>query len=91
MLGQPQHTKPSYCIDCKKIIDGASCVNEESKPSPGDITICLYCGAVMAFNDDLLLRSLTDDEKEFVKDDKTMQKLLRKIHLNPLFAKNNKH
>ena len=91
MLGQPQHTKPSYCTSCKKILDGTTCVNDEVKPNPGDITICMYCGNVMAFDDDLSLRNLTIEEKHMVANDKVTQKLLSKIHLNPLFGKNNKH
>ena len=91
MLGQPQHVKPSYCTVCKKILNGTSCVDDEAKPGIGDFTICLYCGNVMAYDDDLLLRNLTNGEKIMVANDKTIQKLLRKIHTNPLFAKNNRH
>jgi len=91
MLGQPQHVKPSYCTVCKTILDGTSCVDDEAKPCPGDITICLYCGNVMAYDDALLLRNLTDDEKNMVAEDKTIQKLLHKIHTNPFFAQNNRH
>jgi RNase P subunit RPR2 len=91
MLGQPQRIKASYCSSCKKVLDGTSCVDDEDKPKSGDITICLYCGNLMAFNDDLILRQLTEGETSMVANDESIQKLLRKIHFNPLFAKSNKH
>jgi len=31
-------------------------------PRPGNITICFYCGHIMAFAKDMSLRSLTDAE-----------------------------
>lgn len=31
-------------------------------PEPGDISVCINCGHIMAFADDLKLRSLTDQE-----------------------------
>lgn len=55
--------KPDNCLGCGKLVDAAtSFADPAAKPSPGDITICLDCGHVMAFADDLKLRSLTDQE-----------------------------
>jgi hypothetical protein len=34
----------------------------EAEPLSGDLTICFYCGHLMAFADDLTLRALTDTE-----------------------------
>jgi hypothetical protein len=31
-------------------------------PSPGDNTLCIACGHTMAYNDDLTLRELTEEE-----------------------------
>ena len=53
--------------------------------------MCAYCGNVMAFSEDLLLRNLTEHEKTIVANNKTIQQFQRRIHTNPLFAKNNKH
>jgi hypothetical protein len=50
------------CLSCGRMSDVASSVFSESAPSPGDFTICLYCGHVMAFGDDLGFRALTGAE-----------------------------
>jgi hypothetical protein len=63
------HIKPSACTNCGKMLDGATAVKEtDSKrarkvmPDPGSITICLACGHLMVFGDDLLLRDPTPEE-----------------------------
>lgn len=52
----------SCCTACKKELDRASGVGNSDKPEPDDITICLTCGHIMAFDDDLSLRDLTEVE-----------------------------
>jgi hypothetical protein len=54
--------KPSACLNCGKILDAASDPFGKQKPRPGDITICIKCGHVMAFNSDLQYRELTSEE-----------------------------
>lgn len=54
--------KLSSCIMCEKPLDAASGVGQTVKPRSGDITICVYCGHLMAFSDDLSLRNLNDTE-----------------------------
>lgn len=45
-------------------MDGAAVVGDtgEIHPSPGDITVCMYCGHLMAFDRKLRFRQLTDAE-----------------------------
>ena len=50
------------CINCHKLVDGATSVDREQSPTPGDMTVCVYCGHLMAFDDNLMLRELTDAE-----------------------------
>lgn len=55
------------CTACGKSLDSASRmadgkIDDELMPSPGDITICLQCGHIMAFAEELKLRDLTDEE-----------------------------
>jgi len=61
-LGESSRVKLSQCLDCGAPNDSAAAVGCEAKPQPGDITICLRCGHLMAFGDDLALRQLTDAE-----------------------------
>ena len=43
-------------------MDAASHPRDDSAPVPGDITICIYCGYLMAFTDDMTFRELTEEE-----------------------------
>lgn len=48
-----------YKIDCATSVDGDSDV----LPSPNDFTVCLDCGHICRFNEDLTLRSLNDEDR----------------------------
>jgi hypothetical protein len=52
----------SACLDCGKELNGATAVDHRGAPASGSISICVYCGHLMAFGDDLRLRPLTDAE-----------------------------
>lgn len=55
--------KPSPCLDCGKMNDTATFVGkEDEKPSPGDFCVCLHCSNVMAYDERMRLRALTDAE-----------------------------
>lgn len=49
------------CLECGKELDAATCF-EGTEPAPGDITICVYCGHIMAFGETGTLRPLNDRE-----------------------------
>jgi hypothetical protein len=41
----------------------ASCVNNETAtPKAGDLTVCIYCGHLMAFTPEMDVRALNEDE-----------------------------
>jgi hypothetical protein len=61
-LGTDHHIPQSPCLSCGKPLDGATCVGRDAAPDPGDITICIYCGHIMVFDDNLKLRELSDEE-----------------------------
>jgi hypothetical protein len=51
------------CPSCGTELDAATDVlNRAATPNPGDITICLRCGLLMRFKDDMTLRQLTGKE-----------------------------
>jgi len=51
------------CLDCGEALDAATSVGDsDSTPSSGDVTICIKCGHIMAFDDLLRLRELTGEE-----------------------------
>lgn len=53
----------STCPGCGKHLDGATAPGDEA-PSPGSISVCVYCLSVAIFDDDLLLRAPLPGELE---------------------------
>jgi len=53
------------CLRCHGVLNGATNVTNNAMPKDGDLTICIYCGHLMAFTDDLSLRELTAEEQEW--------------------------
>jgi len=52
----------SYCPNCQKLLDAAIAVGGSGSPRSGDVTVCVYCGALLSFGVGLRLRVLTWDE-----------------------------
>jgi hypothetical protein len=67
----------SLCLCCRKPLDGVTDPMGQAMPSPGDVTICLYCGHLMAFGDGLTLRELSDEEIVDIAGDKTVLAMQR--------------
>jgi hypothetical protein len=54
----------SACVECGAKRDGAGTPDGEPiAPAQGDITVCIFCGAIMTFGEDLRPRCLTQDEE----------------------------
>jgi hypothetical protein len=70
--------KATDCPNCGKKLDAATCVTDDgARPSPDDLTICFYCGHLMAFADDLSFRKLTDDEMHEIAGDPVILRIQR--------------
>lgn len=50
------------CPYCGHEFNRASSLTSKDRPSPGDLTLCIKCSLVMAFDDDLRVRPLNADE-----------------------------
>lgn len=62
------------CLNCKREMDAVTSTDPgEPLPKSGDITICLRCGYVMAFRDDMTFRALTLVELQEVSTDPRVQ------------------
>jgi hypothetical protein len=62
-ISDQKHRLPDmWCHNCGKKQNGATGIDADEAPTPGDFSVCLYCGEISAYADDLTLRSLTDDE-----------------------------
>ena len=63
-LSDERHRMPDVkCISCGKTLNAASAVDADGRPSPGDISVCVYCGKIMIYGKDMALRELTEIEK----------------------------
>lgn len=60
-----EHTVPdSHCPVCGYHADRASnCDGFDASPQPGDLSVCVACGAMLTFTPELALAELTDDQK----------------------------
>lgn len=65
-IGDDIRHRPSKCPNCGAELDTAAqlCGDDEEAGGlkPGDITICINCSHICAFDDDHKLRNLTDQE-----------------------------
>ena len=76
----------SKCLGCGKEVNGTTNAESGSRPKPGDVTVCLYCGHIMAFGKRLILRELTSAEMRDVAGNKTIlaiQQARGKIGMKP--------
>jgi hypothetical protein len=56
-------TISSPCPHCGKSLDGATDPTGGAVPSPGDLTLCVYCAGVSIFGEDMQLRTATEEEE----------------------------
>ena len=72
------HDMPaSLCLACGRSLNAASGVDHDHRPSPGDVTVCLRCGHIMIFAEDLTPRDLTAEEVIEVAGDKRILAIQR--------------
>ena len=76
-VGDTHRIRASTCLSCGVINDAATGVDDSDKPYPGAITVCLTCGHIMAYADDLGLRELTVQEQIDVAGDKRILAIQR--------------
>lgn len=75
-------TPECNCLNCGKLLSalGTGDPTVEAKPEPGDVTVCLRCGAVMKLADDLRVRGMTDAEMdELIADKEWMNHVARMV------------
>jgi hypothetical protein len=63
----PANIPTSLCPTCGYEMNAASSSEEDKQPYAGAISICLNCGQVLLFTDDLSQRLPTDEEMEDIK------------------------
>jgi hypothetical protein len=74
----PVKMPASDCLNCGRRLDGATGVGQNAHPDAGSLSVCLYRGAVTAYDDDLRLRPLTEEEVKDIQADKPTFELLQR-------------
>ena len=87
-----QHTHPtpqSKCLQCGYLMNAAGSTDGRpiEPPEPGNLAVCLRCGAVMMYADDLTVRGMTVEEMDDLTNDREamngLARLVKRIQLIP--------
>jgi hypothetical protein len=76
----------SRCLNCGARMDGLGTGDRdvEAKPEPGDVAVCIKCGAVMKLDENLRLRGMTEAEMDELTADRAwmdeVARMVRAIH-----------
>jgi hypothetical protein len=76
-LGKTTRVPPMLCLGCGLTNTAATGVDNASAPDPGDVTVCIHCGHIMAFDETLHLRELTVQEQIAIAGDKRILAIQR--------------
>jgi hypothetical protein len=58
-----QRLPKTGCLNCGKPLDAAGRPGPDgARPGPGDVTVCLGCGHIMIYADDMTMREPTAEE-----------------------------
>lgn len=70
-------TKDALCPKCGTHVDCATHMSGKAvKPKPDDVSLCVGCGSIMFFNDDLSIRVATAEELEEMDQDQVKMLLI---------------
>lgn len=74
-------TPECRCLNCGARLDavGTGDPAVEAHPLPGDVTVCIRCGAVMKLDDALRLRGMSEVEMDELVNDKEWMDQVAKI------------
>lgn len=68
-LGKDHLIRKNTCSICHHQLDGATQINGINKPKPGDVSLCIECGNIAIFGNDLELRQPTSEENQVLQKD----------------------
>jgi hypothetical protein len=61
-MGPDYDIPQQRCSRCKHPLDEACCTGGDHKPTPGMISICVECGKITIFDEQLRLREPSEQE-----------------------------
>jgi hypothetical protein len=71
-------TPESRCLYCHHRFDRCTSVEDNKKTKPGDLTLCISCSCVMAFDSDMRVRPMTPEELDDLRSDRRMLEIVER-------------
>lgn len=68
-LGEARRHKDQTCPICSTLLNAASGFNNNASPSPGDVSVCIMCGAVLKFDEEMNLQQVPESELQALDQD----------------------
>jgi hypothetical protein len=63
MSAKTTYIPKQQCLKCGKNLSGAAAPFQPTEDAkPGDLAMCMFCGAVMRMDENLVVRALTEGE-----------------------------
>lgn len=61
--------KSNECLECGEVLDMATSVEGDNAiPTPGDVTVCIRCGTIAQFTEEMNLKPITSEMEEDFKE-----------------------
>jgi hypothetical protein len=60
--------KAHDCLNCGHVLNAATATYTDDGPKPEDLSVCIGCGYVMVYAEDMSFRELSESEREELKD-----------------------
>lgn len=70
---------PQLCLNCRAMCDTTAGYDYPHRPMPGSWTICIFCGHLMAFDERMEFRELTQRERSQAEDDRNVRLVRQSI------------
>lgn len=71
-ISEKKHRLPDSWCTCGHKLSGARGIDWDNMPEPGNLSVCMYCGVLRMYAEDLSLRELTREELSDVMADREM-------------------
>jgi len=86
MTWKDHRTRSSNCINCGKKLDASFAADptHPDAPTPGSVSICMYCHHLMIYGDDMILRNPTNEEMMELAGDEELLQAMKLLKLKPL-------
>ena len=74
--------KPTICPTCGYFANAVSSIIRHAQPKPGDVSVCLSCGELNVFLDDMSFRPATAEDWQDLSDEQVTAISLAQVHIS---------